>query len=90
MADNKLLSEIAGDHKLKPVPEVHDASKPHIEKDIKIGKVDRSGLLSDISSEHQLKHAETADHSAPVIDKDVHVKKLDRQGLLSEIASKKN
>lgn len=89
MADNKLLSEIAGEHKLKHAA-TKDASGPVIDKDAKIKHVDRTGLLSDISSEHQLKHAETKDASAPVIDKDVKLKTVDRSGLLNEIAAKKS
>lgn len=91
MADNKLLSEIAGEHKLKHVEPVHDASAPAIDKDVKIKQVDRSGLLTDISSEHKLKHVEPVhDASAPAIDKDVKIKHVDRSGLLNEIASHKN
>jgi len=42
-------------------------------------------VLSEITKEHALKHAETVDKSAPVIDSSVHVKESVRPALLQEI-----
>jgi len=84
--EDQINSEIgSGSHPLKPTQTV-DKSKPLIEADVKVKKVDRSPFLSEVAGEHDLSHvAERNDRSDPHIDPDTHVKKADRS-FLQDIA----
>jgi len=68
---------------LKKVDTV-DKSAPVISSEVKIKKINRTGLMDEVSKEHDLKHAETVDKSGPKIE-NVQVKKLDRKAFLTEI-----
>jgi predicted GIY-YIG superfamily endonuclease len=83
-AHEKVLEEVQKGHSLKHV-ETTDKSKPAIDKDVHVKKVDRKGFLEEVKAEHQLHHTETVDKSKPAIDKDVHVKQIDRKGFLAEV-----
>jgi len=64
--------------------ETVDKSIPVIEPDVVIKKYDRTPLLDEVKSDHELKHTETEDKSAPVIEP-VQIKKLDRSRFLTAI-----
>jgi len=64
--------------------ETCDKSAPVISSDVHIKKVDRHGLLDEVTKEHELKHAETVDKSAPHIE-NVPIKKIDRNAFLNSI-----
>jgi len=66
--------------------ETVDESSPVIESDVVIKKYDRTPLLDEVKSEHELKPTETEDKSAPVIEP-VQIKKLDRSKFLNAIES---
>jgi len=68
---------------LKKVDTV-DKSAPIIPSEVKIKKIDRHELLSEVSKEHDLKHSETVDKSSPKIEH-IQVKKVDRKAFLSEV-----
>jgi hypothetical protein len=65
--------------------ETVDKSAPVIDPEVKVKKVDRTGLLSEVEKSHDLKHAEVNDKSSPAIP--AAVKTGDHTGLLQEVES---
>jgi len=74
--------EKIGGSRLKHVTDIKDASQPHIES-VQIKKVDRQGLLSEISTPRRLSHIDTVDKSSPRIEEDVTVNHIDRKVFLA-------
>jgi hypothetical protein len=63
--------------------ETVDKSAPVIDPEVKVKKVDRTGLLSEVEAPHELKHTDVNDKSSPAIPS--ALKTGDQKGLLEEV-----
>jgi len=68
--------------------ETDDKSAPVIDPEVKIKKVDRSGLLSEVEKPHELKKTEVDDKSSPAMPAPLKVG--DHTGLLEEVSKETN